>query len=54
MASEFQKFHHAMRQLLKVPHSKLKEELEKEKAQKRQKRKAKPSASDARAFREQG
>ena len=45
--NEFQKFDHTMTELLKVPHSEIKAELEKEKARKAvKKRKPKTSASD--------
>lgn len=46
-STEFENFDKTMRQLMSVPHSEIKAELEAEKAAKRKKRKAKkPSASD--------
>ena len=47
MASEeFKKFDRMMQELMHVPHSEIKAKLDAEKAEKKKKRKAKPSASD--------
>lgn len=47
--SEFEKFDETMEQLLKVPHSKIKEKLDAEKAEKKaKKQKAKKATDDQR------
>lgn len=45
-AKEFENFDRTMGQLLKIKHSDIKAKLDAEKAAKKKKRKAKPSASD--------
>jgi len=45
--SEYDTFEHNMRELLKVPHDKIKDELEREKATKKRKKAKRSSASRA-------
>ena len=54
MKSQFDRFDATMRQLIRVPHDRLKAELEAEKQAKGKKRKPKKTSASGRASREQG
>lgn len=52
-SKEYERFDHAMEQLLKVPHSEIKKKLDQEKAEKK-KRKAAKKPSESSASRDSG